>query len=155
METGEISNKLSIFDYTDYRHFLRDYYHFKKSQNPHFSFKAFAMRAKLSSPNYLKLVMDGDRRITDKNLHNFIRGLGLEKQDAEYFKSLVFYNESHQSTDDKKHYLDQMIQLKTRYSCQAKIISPEHVEYFKHWYHWVVRELVTLDDFKSDPPQNI
>lgn len=148
MEAGD---RLNIFEYTDYRQYLRDYYRVRKSQNPHFSFKSFAMRAKLSSPNYLKLVMDGDRRITDKNIHNFIRGLGLEKQDAEYFKSLVYYNESHQSTEDKKHYLDQMISLKARYSRQAKLVSDDHIEFLKNWYHWVVRELVLLDSFEEDP----
>jgi uncharacterized protein (TIGR02147 family) len=144
-------DKLNIFDYTDYRQFLRDYYRVRKSQNPHFSFKSFAMRAKLSSPNYLKLVMDGDRRITDKNIHNFIRGLGLEKQDADYFKNLVYYNESHQSTEDKKHYLDQMIALKARYSRQAKIVSDEHIEFLKNWFNWAIRELVLLDNFSEDP----
>lgn len=49
-----------VFEYLDYRAFLRDYYAERK-QSRGLSFRSFSKRAGLGSPNYLKLVMEGAR----------------------------------------------------------------------------------------------
>ncbi len=49
----------SIFTYTDYRAFLHDAYTHAKATNPAFSYRYFAKKAGFSSPNFLKLVIDG------------------------------------------------------------------------------------------------
>lgn len=85
---------MDLFRYENYRTYLKDFYESQKEKNRSYSYKVFANRAKLGSPNYLKLVIDGDRRITEKNLSGFIRGLGLKSNEAEYFTLLVHFQES-------------------------------------------------------------
>ena len=53
-----------VFDYLDYRAFLRDHY-LDKKQRQGLSFRGFSKRAGLKSPNYLKLVIDGQRNLTE------------------------------------------------------------------------------------------
>ncbi len=79
----------SLFDYFDYREYLHDYYQFHKRKNSAYSYRLFARKAKLGSPNYLKLVVDGKRRITDRTLYQFARGLGLSRDEEKYFRELV------------------------------------------------------------------
>lgn len=145
------TESLNLFDYTDYRSYLRAFYQASKESNPNFSFRAFAMRAKLGSPNYLKLVIDGDRRITDRTLPNFVRGLKLSKIEAEYFKSLVFYQEAEDS-DARSAYLREMGRIRSR-------VTTSHIEppfeqarlnVLRSWVPWVVRELIMVKDFKLD-----
>ncbi len=83
----------NLFDYFDYREYLQDYYQFHKKRNSSYSYRLFARKAKLGSPNYLKLVVDGKRRITDRTLFQFARGLGLNRDEEKYFRELVLYQE--------------------------------------------------------------
>ena len=69
---------IDVFAYLDYRAFLRDYYLWGKERG-RLSFRAFSRRAGLRSPNYLKLVMDGDRGITDAMATRFAAALGLTR----------------------------------------------------------------------------
>jgi uncharacterized protein (TIGR02147 family) len=54
---------VEVFDYRDYRAYLRDVYQSRKSSEYGFSYRAFAKRAGLSAPNYLKLVAEGQRNL--------------------------------------------------------------------------------------------
>lgn len=140
---------MNIFDYSDYRLYLRDFYLRQKAKSPAYSFRAFAMRAKLNSPNYLKLVIDGDRRITDRNLPHFIRGLRLARPESDYFKALVSYAES-KDLDAKESLLRELIKLRGRSMHLARELEQDRLEILRAWHHWAIRELVLLQDFRED-----
>lgn len=141
---------MNLLQYTDYRAYLKDYYRKQKNKNRSFSYKTFANRAKLASPNYLKLVIDGSRRITDKNISNFIRGLKLNNIESKYFKNLVFYQES-KDTDAKQNYLITLNHIRNKVTKAAQIINEQNLDVLKNWYNWAIRELVVVDDFSDDP----
>jgi uncharacterized protein (TIGR02147 family) len=110
----------------------------------------FANKAKLVSPNYLKLVMDGERPLTDKNLLKFIRGLGLDSKEADYFKALVAYQDC-KDTEEKSARMKELARIRTRHSRQALELSRDRTQILKSWHHWVIRELILLKDFNEDP----
>ena len=141
---------MNLFEYTDYRKFLHDYYTTEKQKSSSYSYRVFAHRAKLTSPNYLKLVIDGSRRITDRNLPSFIRGLKLGKAEADYFKNIVLYEES-KDLEAKKLYLEEALKIRAKTGRCAKEIDTDGLEYMQKWYHAVIREMVLLDDFVDDP----
>src|SRR5476649_3094617 len=92
----------NLFDYFDYREYLQDYYLFHKKRNSAYSYRLFARKAKLGSPNYLKLVVDGKRRITDRTLFQFARGLGLNRDEEKYFRELVMYQEVADRSEERR-----------------------------------------------------
>lgn len=141
---------MDVFNYSDYRVLLRDYYAEQKQKHTSFSYRVFANRAKLASPNYLKLVIEGSRRITDRNISQFVRGLKLNGWEAEYFKRLV---EFQNATDPElqRHYLGELDSIKLKATRQMTLPSVSQLEILKSWRHLAVRELVLLDDFKNDP----
>src|SRR5262245_54761071 len=83
-----------VFEYLDYRAFLRDVYVHRKAESRGFSFRAFSRRAQLRSPNYLKLVMDGERNLSPQMAERFARALGLDDEASAYLVDLVAFNQA-------------------------------------------------------------
>ncbi|NBT58924.1 TIGR02147 family protein [bacterium] len=147
--TPEVFNRPNLFDYFDYRDFLQDFYHFHKKRNSAYSYRLFASKAKLGSPNYLKLVVDGKRRITDRTLYQFSRGLGLTRDEEKYFRELVMYQEV--SDPDSK---DQHLKALMKYQEKQRTPTPlteSRSRALGDWHHLVIRELVATKSFKEDP----
>ncbi|NBX68124.1 MAG: TIGR02147 family protein [Proteobacteria bacterium] len=139
----------NLFDYFDYREFLQDYYLFHKNRNPAYSYRLFARKAKLGSPNYLKLVVDGKRRITDRTLFQFARGLGLSKDEEKYFRELVMYQEV-SDPDSKEVHLRSLLKYQEKQRTPSPL-KADKIKFLLDWHHGVVRELINLKDFVEDP----
>src|SRR3989344_146995 len=95
----------SIFSYSNYRDFLRDYYHDRKIKNIKFSFRVFARLAQFGSPGYLKMIMDGQRNISHSSIYKLTKAMKLPRRESEYFEKLVLFNHS-QDVDEQKELLD-------------------------------------------------
>ncbi len=140
--------KINVFQYTDYRTYLRDWYRAAKESRGSFSFRRFSHQAGFTSPNYFKMVMDGDRNLTEESLNKFVVALGFNKQEQEYFRNLVFFNQA-RNHEEKDAYYRRFLQL--RKFNQLKPIEKHQYEYYSSWYHPVVRELVTAKAFDGTP----
>ena len=93
----------SVLSYSDFKVFLRDFYHAKKKLDPYFSYQVFSKIAGLGSPNYYKLVMEGERALSVDNIHKFATGLGLDSVEQEWFECLVLFQQSH-SVEGREFY---------------------------------------------------
>lgn len=103
MENKEQPN---LFNYLDYRHFLRDWLQSAK-KNYGFSYRFFSKRAGLKSPSLYKMVMDGERDLVEGSLHKFLEGLNLSVKEKEYFATLVLYNQA-RSDEHRERYLGRL-----------------------------------------------
>jgi len=139
----------NLFDYFDYREYLHDYYQFHKRKNSAYSYRLFARKAKLGSPNYLKLVVDGKRRITDRTLYQFARGLGLSRDEEKYFRELVMYQEV-SDPDSKELHLRSLLKYQEKQRTPTPL-KADKIKFMLDWHHAVIRELVSNKDFKEDP----
>lgn len=79
----------SIYEYRDYRNYLRDYYESRKKRSSGFSYRVFAKHAGLSSPMHLRMVITGERNLSDSTASKFVKGLRLKEDEARYFRELV------------------------------------------------------------------
>ena len=139
---------IDIYHYQDYRHYLKDYYRAEKQRSRAFSFRYFARRAQLPSFNYLKLVMEGKRGLSADYLKRFTKGLKLDLRQAKYFEAMVGMNQAKDAAV-KADYLSRM--LETCHRITARQISSDQQSVYHQWYHWVIREMAWLPDFKPDP----
>ena len=142
------SGQVDLFGYLDYRRYLKDWYAEVKKGRGSFSFRAFSKRAGFNSPNFFKLVMDGERNLTEESLSKFVVGLRLNKQEQEFFRNLVFFNQAHEE-EKKALYYRRLIQ--SRKFNQLKPIEKDQYEYCSTWYHPVVRELIASSGFDGTP----
>lgn len=138
-----------LFKYLDHRRYLKDYYREQKEKRGStFSFRTFARAAGLSSPNFLKLVMDGKRNLGPDGIERFGKALKLNKEETAYFENLVHFNQA--STDDERNEWYKRLSTSKKYR-EIREIEKDYFVYFSHWYYAAVRELVLLPDFKEDP----
>lgn len=141
------SHMKKLFSYIDYRLYLSDYYQEMKENTRYFSYRWFAQKADISSPAFLKRVIDGDRNLTQNTVEKFIIGLGLENKEAEYFRILVAYNQAKTSVEKQKNY-SQMLSMAD--FVKNHQLSADQYRYFEHWYSPVIRELVCMHDFQDN-----
>ncbi len=139
---------LSIYGYTDFRTYLREFYEFRKDGQHGYSFRAFSKAAGFSSPNILKLVIEGERNISPDATQKFIKALGLKGQMSEYFDALVRMNQA-KSDSDKEHYFELLQKLTPQ--GKRRDLNAESLKYVSHWLYPVIREMVALEDFRDDP----
>jgi uncharacterized protein (TIGR02147 family) len=136
-----------VFDYLDHRAFLRDYYLDRKRRRAQ-SFRSFSRRAGLGSPNYLKLVIDGHRNLTDRMAARFARAAGLTGDGADYFVELVRFNRATSTSDRADHYAKL---TGFRRFQKARPLDAALAAYHSKWYLPAVRELAARADFQADP----
>ena len=139
---------LGVYAYLDYRAYLRDFYAAKKQASRAFSYRSFSKRAGVSSPNYLKLVIEGKRNLSPKMASQFAQACSLDAEAARYFVHLVAFNQSKTSTERAEHY-DRLTGFQ-RYQ-QAHKLEIAHAAYYSDWYMPAIRELAASRGFREEP----
>ena len=137
-----------VFAYLDYRAFLRDVYAEKKALGRGFSFRTFSRLAGLRSPNYLKLVIDGERNLSDAMAPRFASALGLRDDAARYFADLVAFNQAKDAEARNAAYA--RLTGFRRYR-SAHRLELAHAAYHSTWYLPAIRELAAREDFRAEP----
>ncbi len=140
----------AVYDYLGYRVFLNDLFLYKKENSKNFSYRYFSQKAGFVSPNFLKLVIDDQRNLTNTSIAKMAKGFGLKKQEREFFENLVFMNQA-ASHEEKNHYYKKMMAMRG-YNKIHKI-EKENFEYFSKWYYPVIREIVMFGDRRHTPGQ--
>lgn len=132
----------SVFSYSDYRVFLKDYIDSRIAQGG-LSFRFFAKRAGISSPNYLQQVINGKRSLTLASGQKVAVALSLRAIERKYFLELVRLDRS----EDLKTQavalanMSRLAKLGT-----AKVSYTEN--FHSSWLHGVIWELASLPGFE-------
>lgn len=137
----------SIFDYFDYREFLSDRYAHLKSKRPSYSYRTFSKESGISSHNFLPRILKRERNLTEEFVPLLSAFLNLSEKEANYFKQLVDFNNAKRPSIKEK-LLKQLLAL--RYATQEYRIEDKKLNFFGKWYYPVIRELVTICDFRED-----
>lgn len=139
----------SIFEYSDYRAYLSDYYANKKLANPNYSHRVFAAQAGLSSPSHLLMIIKGNRNLSMKTIEKFAEGLKLFSKEKKYFELLVQFNQ----TDDlqlKAKYFSEIMMLKLN-TKKLHSLEKEKFDFLSKWYMVAIYVLTDLKSFKNEP----
>jgi len=131
----------SVFQYTDYRRYLREYYAWAKAHQRGFSHRAFMAKTGMSGPNYFKRVMEGAHNLTENSIPKFAAALGLNEAEAEYFKNLVYFNQAG-TLEDKDKYFGILMELKSPHS--RYVLEKAQYEYYRDWYNIAIREMLAF-----------
>jgi len=135
-----------VFEYRDYRQYLKDYYQEEKKK-PIFSYRLFAQRGSITNPVLLKLVIDSKRNLTKSTIQKFSNALQLSKSESDYFEYLVFYNQA-KTSQEKQVYLEKLQGIGKRIN--VFFLSRDQYEFYHTWYHSAIRELAVFMKWESD-----
>ncbi len=137
----------SIFSYTNYREFLKTYYEEKKSAKKIFSYQFLADHCGFKSKSYLYKVIRGDKALTIEGAVKIGTFMKLKKQEQEYFNSIVMFTNA-KTTDERVFYFEKL--QKFSRNNKSSQLRENQFAYFTHWYHAVIRELVSIKNWNGD-----
>jgi uncharacterized protein (TIGR02147 family) len=140
----------SIFEYLDYRKFLRDFYEEKKTRNYFYSFRYMAHKIGMDHSLLVKVLL-GKRHITSESIKKLAALCGFSAVEAKYFETLVNFEKA-RSESQSKIYFEKLLSLKRH---TARRIEEYHYEYFKKWYYAAIRSLFDFYEFKGDDYQRL
>jgi uncharacterized protein (TIGR02147 family) len=139
---------VDVFAYRDYRSFLRDFYEQKKTQKAGYAYADFAKRVGLRSPNYLRLLITGERNLSPDLARRTGEACGLRGEALSYFCVLVAFNQAKTTAKREEHYA--ALQSYRRFRANHKL-DAAHSAYHSEWYIPAVFELCARPDFSGDP----
>ncbi|GAB4016901.1 MAG: hypothetical protein Fur0010_17090 [Bdellovibrio sp.] len=105
---------------------MRDWYDLMKAETSFFSYRYFAQKAGINSSGFLKLVIEGQRNLTDLTAEKFIHAIKLWGIEGDYFRTLVRYNQC-RSNEEK------MIYFKLLENYKAQVSGDSD----KFWSDWI------------------
>ena len=139
---------ISVFDYSDYRAFLKDFYEDRKKISRSFSYRWYARQAGFASPVFIKLVMDGKSKLSEKSALALGTGLGLSEQENIYFCTLVRFTQS-SSDDERQEHLATLRSLGQKYG--RTVLDAQHYDYYSQWSNAALREILPAVDPDTPP----
>lgn len=131
-----------VFEYLDFRNFLKDMYAYRKKKDQYFSYRHFSGKAGFASPNFLKLVIDGQRNLSPTSILKIAKGFSLKGTQRDFFENLVLMNQA-QEHEQRNYYYQKMISI-GGFKKVHKIAKSQY-QYFSKWYYPVIREIIRFD----------
>lgn len=136
----------NIYVYNNARQYLADYQ--KARQRDERKFTKSRIGKLIGLPrtrSYFSDVIRG-KRITPIFVERFIDIFALDKDEADYFRVLVKYNQS-ENSHEREIYFEQLISLN---KTPRKTLSKDLFAYYTHWYNSVVRAVINSFKFSNN-----
>ncbi len=135
-----------IYTYSDFRHFLDEYQKTRYSYDKTWSRIKLCRRLGLqNSRSYYTDVIKG-KKVTASFIERFVELFEFDNQEAHYFRVLVKFSQA-DSSEERQLYFEQLISL---IKVPKEIIDPDQHEYYRFWYHSVVRGLLDIVSFSDN-----
>lgn len=138
---------VNIFEYQNFRLYLKDYYNDQKKSKKFFSYRYFSKKAGINASAFLYYVIQDKRNLTKSSVLKISTAIGHAREEADYFENLVFFNQA-TTIQEKTSFYGKIVEL--RKPVLVAEIGADRFDYYRKWYHSVVREVVTFFDFAGD-----
>lgn len=143
----------ALSDYLDYRLFLQDFYHYKKELTKNdlrpYSYQLFSAAANIKSPNYLKMIIEGQRNLSDDMILKFAKALSLNKEQTEEFLHLVKLNQA-EDTTERNVYLKKLSEVRINQKLKSGEIDRRIWEKIPNWVAWVIYAMIDQEGVSFD-----
>ena len=153
-EQREFPEKPLLAKYTDFRRYLQDFYNYKralsaKSIRP-YSYGNFSAAADIKSPSYLKLVIEGQRNLSQKTIMKFAKALQLDKESTMEFQSLVEYGQAKEPLD-RNQALKSLMTIRSDQQLKGGRINSDVWDKFSSWVTWVIYNIADQEGAEFRP----
>ena len=141
----EIIQAPVLSQYMDFRKYLSDFYSYKKALTKRdirpYNFAVFSAAADIKSPNYLKMIIEGKRNLSEEMIGKFARALSLNKDQSTEFKMLVQFC---QATDpaERNFFLKELTGLRVESQLKNGEIDQKTWEKVPNWVGWILFALL-------------
>ena len=143
----------NLSTYTDYRLYLKDFYEFKKQtlSTPirAYSYATFSAAADIKSPNYLKLIIDGQRNLSDQMIRKFAKALQLNKDETLEFEALVHYGQAKDPLE-RNRCLKVLAEIRVQKQMRAGELNEQAMDLVPNWVTWVLHAMADQKNVEFD-----
>ena len=139
-------NMVDLFQYTDYRKYLRDYYEARRAALKAFTHRYISQAIGFKSTGTFAQILQGKTNMSPHTVASFVRFLALKKDEADYFELLVLFSQSKGHTE-KKRYFERIIAFP---KSNLKQVDSTQYAFYEKWYYSVIREVLAFHPFKDD-----
>ena len=129
-----------IIEYTDFRKFMRDFYEERKRCSA-FSWREFSKIAGFSSPSYMKVVCDGNSKLSRIGVERTGAAMGLVGFEMDYFRAMVKFGQAEVESKKVAAY-EEMLSIAKVY--KVRVLEGDLFEFYDTWRNPVLRELAPL-----------
>ncbi len=135
----------NLFDYTDYRAFLRDWFEAAKKERDALSYRFIAGRLGID-PGFLVRIFQGAKHISETHLPALCKVIRLTKRESVYFERLVLFCKA----KGEREIQERFVALMELRESKIREISSKQYRYYQNWYVPAIRVLVAAVEFKGD-----
>lgn len=149
----EILQPPTVGESMDYRKFLEDFYLYKRELTKRdlrpYSYAMFSAAANIKSPNYLRMIIEGKRNLSEDMIGKFAKAMGLNREETQDFKLLVLYN---QATDpaERNLLLKQLSEYRVSQKLKSGAIDRKTWEKIPSWISWILYAMIDQTGVKFD-----
>jgi uncharacterized protein (TIGR02147 family) len=138
---------ITIFDYLDYRAFLRDFLANKKQEQKRFSQRYIHVKMNVPvSSGFLANVCAGKKNLTNVQVLKLSKILKLNKSETSFFENLVHYNHA-KAVEEKNGYLQRLV---PQQKLKLERLHPGQMNIFSKWQYVYIRELLAFFPIKAN-----
>lgn len=137
---------ISIYEYSDYRSFLKSAHAALKESDSKYSHRFIAEKVGASAGGWFSNVISGRIALTGTYRIKLSRFLQLNSHECDYFDYLVGYEHA-SSVEEKRIIMQKIIAHK---GVQPKVIGKDQFDFYSRWYISAIRELLFVYDFSDD-----
>ncbi|WP_413943595.1 TIGR02147 family protein [Bdellovibrio sp. HCB-162] len=147
------ANPPVLSDYMNYRQFLADFYQFKRKSSKGslraYNYAVFSAAANIKSPNYLKMIIEGKRNLSEDMIGKFGKALGFMKDQTDEFRLLVQFT---QATDpaERNMYLKKLSEHRVAGKLKSGEIDRKTWEKVPNWVAWIIYAMVDQEGVSFD-----
>jgi len=135
-------------EYLDHRAYLEAVYSAIKKEQPEYTYFDFAFDAGLGRNNLMNALIRGRRPLTPKTSKKIILNLGIVGRERQYFELLVEHSYERDPVV-RESVFRKLVALKG--SLVVNELDKWQLEFFGHWSHAVLLELMSFPDCSSEP----
>jgi uncharacterized protein (TIGR02147 family) len=136
----------NVFDYMDYRVFLKDTYQENKARNPGYSCRFIAQKVGFKSASFFSQILNGRSNISLSMAARFAAFLKLKRKEVDFFEALVMFNQA-KSHEEKKQGFERLMAFR---SSRVKIVGADQYEFYEKWYYTAIREVLYFQPFQGN-----
>lgn len=137
-------NKINIYDYSDYRKFLQEFYELEKSMDPSFSYRVFATAVEMDASLLVK-ILQGKRHISPKCIESFVQFFRFKEGKAEYFREMIAYGKAKTDEQVRRHFEA----LQKMRPASSRELDEARYRYFQQWYYPMIRSALDVYDYRG------
>ncbi len=137
----------TIYEYDDYRMFLKEAYESRREEDPKYSARKFASEAGFSNPGFLNDVVKGRRKLSKDAREKMIRAFDLQAHEADFFRLLVEHNQTKDVS--RRDVLYREIAKRRNHSMFTRL-DPALSKYYQDPAYPLVRTAVMACDFRGN-----